>query len=68
LNPQGHHALVIRQTLFFRPALFSSQGVRFLMRRSHVIYKEKSPAKTKPMSKKTASTVFGIQLHQSHRE
>jgi hypothetical protein len=38
------------------------------MRRSHVIYKQKSPAKTKPMSKKTASTVFGIRLHQSHRE
>jgi hypothetical protein len=45
LNPQGHHALVIRQTLLFRPALFSSQGVRFLMRQSHVIYKQKSPAK-----------------------
>jgi hypothetical protein len=26
LNPQGHHALVIHQTLLSRPTLFSSQG------------------------------------------
>jgi hypothetical protein len=47
LNPQGQHALVIHQTVSFRPSLFSSQGVRFLMRRSYVIYQLKSPAKTK---------------------
>jgi hypothetical protein len=47
LNPQGQHALVIHQTVSFRHALFFSRGVRFLMRRSHVIYLQKSPAKTK---------------------
>ena len=29
----------------YRPALFSSRGVRFLMRRSHVIYTQKIPRK-----------------------
>jgi hypothetical protein len=29
---------VILQTMLFRPTLFSSRGVRFLTRRSHVIY------------------------------
>jgi hypothetical protein len=47
LNPQGQHALVIHQTVSFWPALFSSRGVRFLMRQSHVIYPQKSPTKTK---------------------
>jgi hypothetical protein len=47
LNPQGQHALVIHQTVSFWPTLFSSRGVRFLMRWSHVIYLQKSPAKTK---------------------
>jgi hypothetical protein len=47
LNPQGLRALVTHQTVLFRPALFSSRGVRFLTRRSHVIYLQKSPAKTK---------------------
>jgi hypothetical protein len=45
LTPQGHLALVIRKTALFRPALFSSRGVRFLMRRSHVIYTQKIPRK-----------------------
>jgi hypothetical protein len=43
LTPQGQLALVIHQTVLFRPALFSSQGVRFLMRQSHVIYMQKIP-------------------------
>jgi hypothetical protein len=47
LNPQGPSALVINQTVLFRSALFSSRGVRFLTRRSHVIYLQKSRAKTK---------------------
>jgi hypothetical protein len=38
------------------------------MRRSHVIYTRKSPQKIKAMSKKTASTVFGIRPHRSHCE
>jgi hypothetical protein len=45
LTPQGQLALVIPQTVLFRPALFSSWGVRFLMRRSHVIYTQKIPCK-----------------------
>jgi hypothetical protein len=45
LTPQGQLALVIYQTVLFRPALFSSRGVRFLMRRSHVIYTQKIPHK-----------------------
>jgi hypothetical protein len=45
LTPQGRLALVIRKTVLFRPALFSSQGVRFLTRRSHVIYTRKIPHK-----------------------
>jgi hypothetical protein len=68
LIPQGHHALVINQTLSFWLVLFSSRGVRFLMRRSHTIYPQKSLAKIKTRRKKTASTVFGIRPHQSHRE
>jgi hypothetical protein len=38
------------------------------MRRSHVIYTENPPQKIKTMSKKTASTVFGIRPHRSHHE
>jgi hypothetical protein len=45
LTPQGQLALVIPQTVLLRPALFSSGGVRFLMRRSHVIYTQKIPRK-----------------------
>jgi hypothetical protein len=41
LIPQGQLTLVIHQTVLFRPALFSSRGVWFLMRRSHVIYTQK---------------------------
>jgi hypothetical protein len=47
LSPQGLCALVIHQTTLFRLALFSSRGVRFLTWRRHVIYPQKSPAKTK---------------------
>jgi hypothetical protein len=47
LSPQSLRTLVIYQTALFRPTLFSSRGVRFLTRRSHVIYLQKSPAKTK---------------------
>jgi hypothetical protein len=43
LTPKGQLALVIHQTVLFRPALFSSQGVRFLTRRSQVIYTKKNP-------------------------
>jgi hypothetical protein len=46
-------------------------GVRFLTRRSHVIYLQKPSQKQKlrcNMSKKTASTVFGIRPLRSHRE
>jgi hypothetical protein len=35
---QGLSAYVILQTMLFRPALFSSWGVRFLTRWSHIIY------------------------------
>jgi hypothetical protein len=45
LTPQGQLALVIPQTVLFQPTLFSSRGVRFLMRRSHVIYTQKIPRK-----------------------
>jgi hypothetical protein len=45
LTPQGQLALVIRKTILFWPALFSSRGVGFLTRRSHVIYTRKPPAK-----------------------
>jgi hypothetical protein len=45
LTPQGHFALVIRRTVLSRPTLFSSRGVRFLTRRSHVIYTRKIPRK-----------------------
>jgi hypothetical protein len=69
LTPQGQLALVIPQTVLFRSALFSTRGVRFLMRRSHVIYTRKIPRKKiKATSKKTASTVFGIRPQRSHRE
>jgi hypothetical protein len=70
-NPQGPRALVIHQTILFRPALFSSRGARFLTRRSHVIYLQKPPQKQKlrcNMSKKTASTVFDIRPLRSHRD
>jgi hypothetical protein len=68
LTPQGQLALVIPQIVLFRSALFSSQGVRFLMRRSHVIYTQKIPRKKLQRRKKTASTVFGIRQTRSHRE
>jgi hypothetical protein len=70
-NPQGPRALVTNQTILFRHALFSSWGVRFLARRSHVIYLQKPPQKQKlrcNMSKKTASTVFDIRPLRSHRD
>jgi hypothetical protein len=52
LTHQGQLTLVIPQTVLFRPALFSSWGVRFLMRRSHVIYTQKSPAKNYNVEKR----------------
>jgi hypothetical protein len=52
LTPQGQLALVIPQTVLFRPALFSSRGVRFLMRRSHVIYMQKIPRKKNYVEKR----------------
>jgi hypothetical protein len=67
LTPQGQLALVIRETILFRPALFSSRRVRFLTRWSHVIYTQKIPRKNL-CQKKTASMVFGIRPIQSHRE
>jgi hypothetical protein len=42
---QGPSAFVIPHTMLFRPTLVSSRGVRFLTRRSHVIYRQKAPAK-----------------------
>jgi hypothetical protein len=69
LTPQGQLTLVIPQTVLFRPALFSSRGVRFLTRWSHVIYTQKNPPQKKlQRQNKTASTVFGIQPQRSHRE
>jgi hypothetical protein len=68
LTPQGQLALVIPQIVLFRPALFSPRGVRFLMRRSHVIYTQKIPRKKLQRRKKTASTVFGIRQTRHHRE
>jgi hypothetical protein len=45
LTPQGQLTLVICKTVLFRPAHFSSRGVRFLTRRSHVIYTRQIPRK-----------------------
>ena len=45
MTHQGQHTLVIHKIVLFRPALFSSRGVRFLTRRSHVIYTRKIPRK-----------------------
>jgi hypothetical protein len=42
---QGPSTFVIPQTMLFRPTLFSSRGVRFLTRRSHVIYRQKALTK-----------------------
>jgi hypothetical protein len=69
-NHQGPRALVIQQTMLFRPALFSSGGEVFNEAEPCNI-PAKAPAKTKlrrNVSKKTASTVFGIRLHQSHHD
>jgi hypothetical protein len=70
---QGPSAFIILQTMSFRPALFSSRGVKFLTRRSHVIYQRKAPAKNSSkhhyhVSKKTALTVFDIRRIRSHRD
>jgi hypothetical protein len=46
-KPQGLHALVIHQTILFSARTVFLPGVRFLTRRSHVIYLQKPPQKTK---------------------
>jgi hypothetical protein len=67
LTHQGRFALVIRKNNFILARTLFLPGVRFLTRRSHVIYKRKIPRKNLHR-KKTAPTVFDIQPIQSHRE
>jgi hypothetical protein len=67
LTHQGRFALVIRRNNFILARTLFLPGVRFLTRRSHVIYKRKIPRKNL-RRKKTAPAVFDIRPIQSHRE